>query len=83
MIYRHGSLVIVYMLRKRRYSDGFFDPKSPTATSIKSDFDRVLKYNKHGSLQKIDGFVNLEKVTKTLIDYINREGRGWLSELTF
>jgi hypothetical protein len=81
-IYRHGSLCIVYALRRRRYDDAFLPPASRLAMDVKRQFERVIELDAEGRLDLIGGFVDVRVVTQKLIDYIDRRGRGTLSELS-
>ncbi len=77
-LYRHASLCIVYLLRRRRWDDGYLDPGSPLAKQIKSTFREAITRFQSDRLVAIEGFVNLPHVTQMMIDYIDRKGKGRL-----
>lgn len=79
--FRHASLCIVYLLRRRRYDDGFMNPEEPLAEDVKSTFDQAIGKFKRGRMEAVGGFVDLPRVMRTLIDYIDRRGRGRLTDL--
>ncbi len=79
--FRHASLCIVYLLRRRRYDDGFMKPNEPLAEEVKATFDRAVGRFSKGSMEAVGGFVDLSRVMRTLIDYIDRRGRGRLTDL--
>ncbi len=76
--YRHASICIVYLLRRRRRDDGYLDPDSPLAERIKSTFRQAIARFKSGHLEAVRGFVNLPHVTQMMIEYIDRKGKGRL-----
>ena len=81
-IYRHGSLAIVYLLRRRRYDDNYLPPDDPIAEETKAVFREVISGIPNGRIKKVGGFVDLLKVTQQMINYIDRKGRGRLVAIT-
>ncbi len=81
-IYRHGSLAIVYLLRRRRYDDSYLPPDHPIAEETKTVFREVIAGLREGRMKKVGGFVDLMAVTQQMIDYIDRKGRGRLVAIT-
>ncbi len=77
-LYRHASLCIVYLLRRRRFDDSYMDPESQLARQIKQTFRKAIREFRAGHLRAIGGFVDLPHVTQMMIDYIDRRGRGRL-----
>ena len=74
-IYRHGALCIAYLLRRRRYDDGYMCPKSEWACAIKTFLDYAIRGMESGQITIIGGFVSLPRVTQIIIEYIDRRGR--------
>ncbi len=81
-LYRHASLCIVYILRRRRFDDSYMDPESQLAKQIKQTFRAAIREFKARRLRAIGGFVDLPHVTQMMIDYIDRRGRGRLVGLS-
>ena len=80
-IYRHSSLCIVYFLRRRRYDSLFLDPQGELGLSIKRTFSRAIELFDENRLDTVGGFVSLPGVTRMMIDYIDRKGRGRLESV--
>lgn len=81
-IYRHASLCVAYLLRRRRYSAGFLDPQSDRAQAIKRTMQKAAEGLRVGQISTIGGFVDLPAVTELIIDYIDRRGKGRIVLLT-
>lgn len=77
-LYRHGTLCIAYLLRRRRYDDTFLPPNGNLAVEIKTFMQRTIKGMQTGRIAFQTGFIDLPLVTQTIIDYINRKGTGRL-----
>jgi hypothetical protein len=69
-------LVIVFMLRRRAYDNGFLDPDSELAGRIKDTFRRAIEAHRSGQLRVIGGAVDLPRALQQMIDYIDRRGMG-------
>jgi len=78
IIYRHGSMCIAYLLRRRRFEDGYMDPKGKLACDIKAFFERTIKGMASRQIECLGGFVGLPDVTRLIIKYIDRQGKGWI-----
>ena len=81
-IYRHASLCIAYLLRRRRYSASFLDPVCTRATDLKETLKWAATGLRSRRIQSIGGFVDLAAVTELIIDYIDRRGKGRIVLLT-
>ena len=81
-IYRHASLCVAYLLRRRRYSTSFLDPGSTRATDLKATLQWAATALRSGRIDTIRGFVDLAAVTELIIDYIDRRGKGRIVLLT-
>jgi hypothetical protein len=80
-VFRHASLSIVYLLRRRRYDESFLAPDEKRAIVIKGLFNETIQKFKRREMRVIGGFVDLSVVTQRLIDYIDRRGQGRLTDL--
>lgn len=76
--YRYGVLSVAHLLRRRRHDDGFLDPESPEAETIKAFMEATRKKLLRGTLRGTGGVVDPAKATKQIVDYIDRRGRGRL-----
>ncbi len=56
-------------------------PNAELAVDIKTLFERTIEKFRRGRMDVVGGFVDLPRVTQTLIDYIDRRGRGRLTSL--
>ncbi len=74
--FRHSCLVIVYLLRRRCYEDGYLEPSSDLAQETKSAFRRAIDAHRKGRLSLVQGAVDLTQALKIMIDYIDRKGHG-------
>lgn len=74
--FRHACLVIVYLLRRRCYEDGYLEPSSNLAQEAKDAFRRAIDAHRKGRLSLVQGAVDLAKALKLMIDYIDRKGHG-------
>ncbi len=81
-IYRHASLCIAYLLRRRRYSASFLDPVCTRATDLKKTLKWAATELRSNRIQSIGGFVDLAAVTELIVDYIDRRGKGRIVLLT-
>ena len=78
-IYRHGSLCIAYLLRRRRFDPTYMDPEKEFACRVKSFLNKTIEDMKpNGPIDVMSGFVDLSRVTEIIIEYIDRKGRGRL-----
>ncbi len=77
-IFRNACLCVLFLLRRRRYSDGgsFMAPDSPLAVRIKGLFERARDAARARTLELLGGVVNQAAVFQMLIDYVDRRGRG-------
>jgi len=75
-IFRNCSLGIVFLLRRRKYDDSYLDPKADLAVRVKAAFEAARTNAMEGKLSLMGGSVDLPVVLKTMIDYIDRRGRG-------
>lgn len=80
--YRYASLSIVYLLRRRRFDDGYMDPDSQCAKRIVALFRDAIKACKARALSVMGGIVDLPLVTEMMIQYVNRQGHGHLQGLS-
>lgn len=75
-IYRHTSLCIAYLLRRRRYSASFLDPGSNRAEDLKVTLKWAARGLRSRRIDSVGGFVDLAAVTELIVDYIDRRGKG-------
>jgi hypothetical protein len=75
-LYRHASLCIVYLLRRRRYDPLYLQPDQPLAKDAKALFSSAIR--KLRTSEPMGGIVNLPLLMKMMIDYIDLCGRGRL-----
>jgi hypothetical protein len=75
-LFRNSCLIIVYLLRRRAYDDGFFPPEDPLAERVKNEFRVAIEAYQNHTLTLIGGSVDLAAALQTMIDYIDRRGRG-------
>ena len=75
-LFRYSCLIIVYLLRRRAYDDEFLPPDKPLAVRVKNDFSTAIEACKRNRLTLIGGAVDLAAALQTMIDYIDRRGRG-------
>lgn len=75
-IFRYAALVIVFILRRRAFDNGFLDPDSELAGRVKDTFRRAMKAHQSGRFHVIGGAVDLPRALQQMIDYIDRRGMG-------
>lgn len=75
-IFRYAALVIVFILRRRAFDNGFLDPDSELAGRVKDTFRRAIKAHQSGRFHVIGGAVDLPRALQQMIDYIDRRGMG-------
>jgi len=75
-IFRHAIVSILYLLRIRRYDNGFMDPNSDLAESVKESCIHARDLARRGKLSLTGGQVNLAACLDEVIAYIDRRGRG-------
>lgn len=80
-LFRHASISIVYLLRRRRYDESFLAPSEARAMQIKSLFTETIRKFERREMTAVGGFVDLRVVAQRLIDYIDRRGQGRLTDL--
>lgn len=76
IIYRHGSMCIAYLLRRRRFDDGYMNPEGKLACGIKAFLKKTIQGMESRQIDCLGGFVDLPLVTRRIIDYIDRRGKG-------
>jgi hypothetical protein len=76
MVFRHSCVAVVYLLRRRVYENNYFDPEHPLARRAKKLFSLAQASDRKGLIRIPGGMVDLQKELQTLIDYIDRRGRG-------
>jgi hypothetical protein len=76
LLFRYVSLVIVYLLRRRAYEDGYLDPSGSVAELTKQAFRQAQADVEARRLKLIGGAVNLGEQLQLMIDYIDRRGSG-------
>ena len=75
IIYRHGSLCIAYLLRRRRYDPKYMDPVADFGRRVKAFFEKTIEDMNNNRVRCLGGFVNLPRVTQIIVDYIDRRGK--------
>ena len=74
--FRNSALCIVYLLRLRRYDDGFVDPESEFAQKVTADFSAARDLIEQKKLIPVKGVIATPELLRQLIGYIQRRGRG-------
>lgn len=77
-LYRYGTLCIAFLLRRRRYDDGYMDPAALETIQIKDFMNSVANRIRRQSVSVLKGVVDPVIVTRMIVDYIDRRGRGRL-----
>jgi len=75
-LFRYSCLIIVYLLRRRAYDDEFLPPEDTLAVQVKEEFRRAIQDCNNDRLKLVGGSVDLAAALQTMIDYIDRRGRG-------
>ena len=74
--FRNACLIIVYLLRRRAFDEGYLDPDCESAKEAKDAFRTAIRQQERGKLQLIGGSVDLKAALAMMVDYIDRRGSG-------
>lgn len=77
-LYRYGTLCIAYLLRRRRYDDGYMDPAAPQTELIKSFMLNAAEGIRRGNIEAIRGVVDVAHTSQLIVDFIDKRGQGRL-----
>jgi hypothetical protein len=77
-LYRFGTLSVAFLLRRRRYDDGYMNPNHVRSREIKKFLSATIERMRRRRIAVLRGVVDPVYVTGMIIDYIDRKGRGLL-----
>ena len=73
-LFRNSALLIVYLLRRRRYDPDFLNADDPLTTQCRESFTRAVVAAEQRRLQMIGGAIHLPTTLRTMIAYIDKRG---------
>ena len=74
--FRWSSLIIVYILRRRRYDTDFLDPEGELAKEAKGVFLESIRLIREKKVKPMGGTVDVPSALQQMINYIDRRGSG-------
>jgi len=74
--FRYVTLCCVFLLRRRVFDDSFLDTDGNDAQMVKASCSRLIAKVRSSQVEIMGGAVNMPKLMRQLVDYVDREGRG-------